>query len=54
MTDASIQLHLQAIYRLRSEFPTEIGEIINHLVAIVGIQEHRISALEQEMEEVRK
>ncbi len=47
--DASVVLHLKEIGNLaitkRGEF-TPIGEIVSHLIAIVNIQEHRISALE--------
>jgi len=56
--DASAKLHLREIECLvNSRDPagfSPIGEVVSHIISIISIQEHRISALEQELKEGNK
>ena len=58
MTNPSVEIHLQIVRELAgNKSPggfTPIGEIVSHLVSIVTIQEHRISSLEREVEEIER
>ena len=54
--DRSVELHLAEANRLtptNTEAAWHIGQVVYHLLQIVNIQERRISALEQIIEEAK-